>query len=654
MDRMVSGEYSLALKMGRKECAELSAAGKPTNPEVLDDLLPPGTAEIVKDLGILEIPSNRIVGTKSAGRIMAFSPSFRPIMSPDSEFAMKWMRLCDAHLSDTGIKDPIECYEYLGKFYVQEGNKRVSVLRHFDSPAIAAHVRRIMPAQSDDPRIQAYYEFVEFYNLSGIYQIQYVKPGCYAKLLSRLGRSAEEKWTEEVRRTFRAYYGYFLEAFAALDTKGTDVLPEEALLMWLQVYPFAQLGQMSSAELKKSLVSVWDDVIASTKAGDVKVQTKVEDTAKAGILDRMTAPDRLKIAFVHQMNPTTSAWALGHDQGRQYLEEVFGSKLEIRSYFGADTAELADAALEQAVAEGANVVFATAPLLSPSVLKAAVKYPKVEFFNCAVDQPYSSVRSYYARIYEGKFITGAIAGALAQNNRIGYIAAYPIMGEPASINAFALGAQMTNPRAQIEVKWSCLPGNPQAEFFADGIRVVSNRETPVQSKMFLDFCTYGTYLMDDKGGLVSLASPVWVWGRFYERIIRSIFSGLDKKEKAAGTVLNYWLGMDAGVINVSLSSNVPTGIQVLAGILRRDLSSGSINPFFRKIIAQDGSVKNDGSTIFTPEQLIHMDWLCDNVIGSIPEYTDVLPMAEPMVRAMGLHRDSIHTEGGSRENTDRS
>ena len=48
-------------------------------------------------------------------------------------------------------------------------------------------------------------------------------------------------------------------------------------------------------------------------------------------------------------------------------------------------------------------------------------------------------RTYYGRIYEAKFITGAIAGAMAQNNRIGYIASYPIFGVPASINAFALG-----------------------------------------------------------------------------------------------------------------------------------------------------------------------------------------------------------------------
>ena len=127
--------------------------------------------------------------------------------------------------------------------------------------------------------------------------------------------------------------------------------------------------------------------------------------------------------------------------------------------------------------------------LPPRTLKAAVEHPKVRFLNCSVNLPYTSLRSYYGRMYEAKFITGAIAGAMSGDDRIGYITSYPIFGVPASINAFALGAKMTNPRAQIELKWSCLPGSPQAELFADGIRVVSNRSTPTQPRGLLDFCS---------------------------------------------------------------------------------------------------------------------------------------------------------------------
>ena len=40
-------EYNRALKQGQREVAELSAQGKPTNPAVLDDILPDGSANAV-------------------------------------------------------------------------------------------------------------------------------------------------------------------------------------------------------------------------------------------------------------------------------------------------------------------------------------------------------------------------------------------------------------------------------------------------------------------------------------------------------------------------------------------------------------------------------------------------------------------------------
>lgn len=253
-----------------------------------------------------------------------------------------------------------------------------------------------------------------------------------------------------------------------------------------------------------------------------------------------------------------AGWVLGHEQGKEYLVEKLGNKLTVRSYFNADTPEEATRLLEEAVKDGAQVVFTTAPLLRAPTLKAAIEYPKVQFLNCSVDQPYSSVRSYYGRVYEGKFITGAIAGALAQNNRIGYIASYPIYGQLANINAFALGAQLTNPRAQIELRWSCVAGNPRGFLCRRHPRDLQPG-CAGQNRMYLDFCSYGTYLMDDKGELVPLGSPVWVWGKFYEYVLNSIFSGTWKSEKTGYTALNYWLGMDSGVISVNLSDRLPTG-----------------------------------------------------------------------------------------------
>ena len=645
-------EYSQALRLGQKEYRELLMANKNPHPEVLDELLPEVSTESVVSVGLVDIPTERIVGTKTAGRITAFTATFRPLLEQKSEFGTKWVSLCKAHLGDTGITDPIECFEYLGNFYVQEGNKRVSILRHFDAPRIPGNVRRVLPARSEEPRIKAYYEFLDFYKVTRLYTVQFRRPGDYARLLSYLGKRSDEVWTEEERRTFNSYYHYFLEAFQSLHTRD-NVLPEEALLLWLKLYPFQELGRQSAAQLKQSLIALRDDVIANARKEEaVKVQTKAEDEGKTSIVSRIASVlDTLDVAFVHQLEADRSAWVMGHEEGSKHIAELFGDRIRVRSYYGANTPEAAEALLEQAVSDGAQVVFTTAPPLSRATLKAAVKYPKIRFLNCSVDQPYPSLRTYYGRIYEAKFITGAIAGAMAGDDRIGYIASYPIFGVTASINAFALGAQLTNPRAQIELRWSCVEGTPQADFFEDGIRVVSNRNASTLS-CGQDFCNYGTYLMDSRGDLIPLGTPMWVWGNFYEFVIRSILSGGWKREKGDATALNYWLGMDSGVIGVRLSDKLPEGVRQMALMLEKGLREGTLDPFQRKIIAQDGSVKNDGTRKLPPEELLRMDWLCENVVGKIPPFEDILPISQNMVRELGLYRDSIPTEKEKRHHED--
>ena len=622
-------EYSKALKEGQKEYKECVQKERDPNPAVLDDILEKDAAETAVRVGLVEIPANRIVGTKTAGRISAFTPSFRPLLDAESEFATKWISLCADHLGDEGIHEPIECYEYLGNFYVQEGNKRVSVLRHFGAPRIPANVKRIMPVSDDSPRIKAYQEFLEFYKLTGIYDVQFVVPGGYAKLMNAIGCPVDQVWTEEERRRFRAYYFYFTQALEAV---GGSELPqsEEALLLWLEVHPFSDLGNLSAAELKKTVTQLWPNLVAASAPEPVVKTEPPEEKNK--IVQILKSVDHLNVAFIHQYSSVTSHWTHAHETGRKYLEKALGKAVTTQVYPNANTPEEAEAFIQQAVEEGADVVFTTAPQLIGPSMKGSVKYPKVRFLNCSVHQQYASVRTYYSRIYEGKFITGAIAGAMSKDGRIGYVGAYPIHGVAASINAFALGAQMTNPNATIELKWSCVPGNPTLELLADGIRVISNRDTPVENQLITE---YGTYLADDNGQLVSLASPCWVWGQFYENVVRSIMNGNWEDEKA-GKIVNLWWGMRSGVIDVTLSQDLPEGVRSLANMLKAGISSGTIDPFARKIIDQQGNVRNDGTGTITPAQLLQMDWLCENVKGTFPKYQDIYPIARSMVDLLGV------------------
>ena len=137
-----SAQYAQALKAGQKTYRECVLEGRYPYLQILDEILSDQMVAGRVDLGVIDIPADQIVGTKSKGRRNAFAADFMPLLDADTEFAAKWIELCAAHLSDEGIRDPIRCCEYMGRFYVQEGNKRVSVLKSFGSPSVPAYVTR--------------------------------------------------------------------------------------------------------------------------------------------------------------------------------------------------------------------------------------------------------------------------------------------------------------------------------------------------------------------------------------------------------------------------------------------------------------------------------------------------------------------------------
>jgi basic membrane lipoprotein Med (substrate-binding protein (PBP1-ABC) superfamily) len=654
-EQVAREEYLQALKKGLKEYRSSVNAGRSPYPKVLDEILKGKEPESIQEVGIVEVPVERIVGIRSAGRVTAFTRNFLPLLDEESEFSIKWRALCVAHLTE-GIQEPILCYEYLGEFFVQEGNKRVSVLRHMGAARITAQVKRIQPPVSDKPRVLAYKEFLDFYKDSGLYYFLFRRPGGYSALRNHFNKRPGEKFTEDAQRTIGAYFHYFREAFEAVNDNRWDILPEEALLTWLQVYPFRELGKMSAQKLKKSLSALWEDVVAQAQPEPVQVRMDPMSTeGKPNVFARIITgtPERVNVAFIYSSDPEHSPWVQGHEEGRRHLELALGEQVTARCYYNGSTPKQAQELMEQAVADGANVVFTTTPQMSRPTVKVAVKYPEVRFLNCSVDTSYSSIRTYYSRIYEAKFITGAIAGAMANNDRIGYVGSSPIFGVPASINAFALGAQLTNPRARITLGWSCLPGSPQTDFLRNGVQVISNRDVPTPEKKYLDLCNYGTYAWNENGNMIALASPVWLWGKFYETVVRSILAGTWIKDKDSPRAVNYWWGMDSGVIDVEFADQIPEGVRTLAEILRKGLQNGTIEPFRRRIVAQGGIEINDGSRNLTPEEILHMDWLCENVEGHIPKFEEIEPFAQAIVRQLGVHRDRIAPEGRDPdENTD--
>lgn len=636
--------YQQALKSAHREQRQCVQCGTYPYLQILDEILPGYMTAGEVNLGLINIPMDKIVGTKTKGRTHAFAANFMPLLGEDSEFGLKWRNLCNAHLSDAGIRDPISCYEFLGRFYVQEGNKRVSVLKYFGAASVPGNVIRILPAESDSKEVMAYRDFLKYYPLTKLYEVYFSREGSFPKLQAAMGFERDHAWTEDEQRRFLSSFCFFAEAFRKLGGNELRITPADAMLEWLKVYPFRKIKEMSTQELHRSLESLWPDIKTIETGIRIEVHTRDAVQAEKHYRNRRTfsmMPSYLNVAFIHEMKQENSNWIRAHEEGIDYLEKTMADQVVIQRFAGVGTGEMAERAMEIAIKNGAEIIFTTTAPLITACRRVAGRHPEVKIFNCSVCMPYSDVRTYYSRIYEGKFISGAIAGALSNSDDIGYIASYPIYGVPAGINAFALGAQLTRPGARVHLKWSCTEGDPVKELWEQNIRLISSLDIPQQK---CQDSGWGTFRIRDDGQTELIASPYWNWGAFYVQITRSFLSRewdasiFGKREERA---VNYWWGIASGVIGLQWTDKLPEGTKALANLLKEDFKQGTLDPFLRKIVSTGNVVRNDGTKVFTAEEILHMDWLCDNVIGEIPAFDTLTEKGQAITRLQGIYRDQI-------------
>ena len=638
---MSEAYYKEAQKLGQKEYRARAAKGESPCLPVMDDFILPERSANGQDLGVVQIPAEFIVGVKTRGRVNAFAANFMPILEERSEFATKWEALCQAHLSE-GIREPIKVYEYMNRFYVEEGNKRVSVLKFFDSVLIPAHVIRVLPEKNGEKETEIYYEFVAFYKYSKINFIEFSKKGSYVALQQALGKKPDEPWSEEERRHFAAACYYFRKAYDASGGRKLSSTYGDAMLSYIKVYGYNELSGATETEIKKKLSKMWEEVALQQDEAPIELKLAPAEEKKPSLLSTVlpTAPAVRKVAFIYDKTPESSGWVLGHELGRQHVQRVFEGKIVTTAYPDAMEND-PQRVLEQAIADGNTLLFTTSPRLMPASLRTAVEHPEVVIMNCSLNKSHRYIRSYYARMYEAKFIIGAMAGSLTESGRLGYICDYPIYGQIAGINAFALGAQMTNPRAQVYLEWSSVKGAEEAtRALTDrGIHLISAQDTAQLARgersSFGLSCIHGEEQ-------VLLANPIWRWGVYYEEILRRMLSKTVQAEyESSSKALNYYWGMSAGVIDLEYGEALDTGTRRLGDFLRESMRRTLSSPFLTPLRTQDGTLIGEGQQMLSQEQIIDMDYLVENVVGSIPAYEELSPLGQATVDMVGVEPATV-------------
>ncbi|MBR2179645.1 MAG: BMP family ABC transporter substrate-binding protein [Selenomonadaceae bacterium] len=274
--------------------------------------------------------------------------------------------------------------------------------------------------------------------------------------------------------------------------------------------------------------------------------------------------------------------------------------------------------ISELVNEGAKMIFVTTPTNTLPREYFAEEYPNVDFATNSVDYREKNLTPYLVRMYQGRWLSGILAGMKTKTNVIGYVASLPDSLINLEINAFALGVQRVNPNAEVIVMWTGDWNNAEIEeehtkrlvneANADIITYHQNDRTVADTAEALnvDFIGYN----DNLEGYSEhrLTSVVCRWDIYYRDIINRYLKG----------ELNHnndrWLDINSGsVVLTNYSDLVTPEMHNKVESLRQELLQG--NNIFSGDIYDNEGVQHcaDGETISDKALLFRTNWLVRGV-----------------------------------------
>ena len=72
--------------------------------------------------------------------------------------------------------------------------------------------------------------------------------------------------------------------------------------------------------------------------------------------------------------------------------------------------------------------------------------------------------------------------------------------------------------------------------------------------------------------------------------------------------------------------------------MKKQVTLGKFEPFSELIYAQDGKCRVQPGQSLTPDEIIEADWLPDNVIGRLPEVSELAPQFREFAKWHSIHK----------------
>lgn len=334
------------------------------------------------------------------------------------------------------------------------------------------------------------------------------------------------------------------------------------------------------------------------------------------------AEEKVKVGFIYIGPPGDAGWTYAHDEGRKFLESEMPN---VEVVFVESVPESSDSerVMTELAEQDCDIIFATSFGYMDFMLNVAEKYPDKVFYHCSGYKTADNMSNYFGRIYQARYLTGLVAGAMTQNGQIGYVGAHPIPEVVRGINAFTIGVREANPNAVVKVVWTNTWYDPAKEKDAAqglldaGVDVIAqHQDTPGPQQAAEEAGKYAIGYNTDMRSFApkaNLTSAVWDWGPYYVEAVKAVVDG-------TYTSGSYWGGLEDGIVDIApLSDEVPAEVADMVEAKKQEMINGEWDVFWGPIKDQSGTVVVPEGSKMEDGELLSFDWFVEGVEGVIPK-----------------------------------
>ncbi len=299
--------------------------------------------------------------------------------------------------------------------------------------------------------------------------------------------------------------------------------------------------------------------------------------------------ETVKVGFVHISDPSDGGYTYNHDKGTQKMIANLGLKPEqVLSKYNIPEDSKCEAAINELIDAGCNIIFATSFGHEAYMLSAAQAHPEIQFCHATGSQAASSglpnMHNYFGAIYEARFLSGIAAGLKTQTNKLGYVSAMPFAECISGFTAFYLGAKSVNPEVTMEVMYTNSWNDPTKEaqvaqaLIDMGCDVLGQHadSTATQTTAESNSVWAVGYNSDMIAAApkASLTSAVWDWSVYLTQAVQAVVDGTPIPTDFSG-------GLKEGVVDISALNDavIAPGTKEAIEAARAKLISGELKVF---------------------------------------------------------------------------